>query len=54
MKTLLKKTFYMAIVLLFAASLPSYAQFWSDKKKNQVNQEAIEQARISNLNSAQE
>ena len=44
----------MAIVLLFAASLPSYAQFWSDKKKNQVNQEAIEQARISNLNSAQE
>ncbi len=44
----------MALVLLFAASLPLCAQFRSDKKKNQVNQEAIEQARISNLNSAQE
>lgn len=44
----------MAMVLLFAASLPVRAQFWSDKKKNQVNQEAIEQAKISNLNSAQE
>lgn len=54
MKTLLKRTFCMALVLLFAASLPLCAQFRSDKKKNQVNQEAIEQARISNLNSAQE
>ena len=44
----------MALVLLFVAALPLCAQFRSDKKKNQVNQEAIEQARISNLNSAQE
>ena len=44
----------MTMVLLFAVSLPSYAQFWNYKKKNNVNEEAIEQAKISNLNSAQE
>ena len=42
------------MMLFFAASLPSYAQFWNYKKKNNVNEEAIEQAKISNLNSAQE
>ena len=44
----------MALVLLFAASLPLHAQFWTSKKKSTVNEEAIEQAKISNLNSAQE
>ena len=44
----------MTMMLLIAVSLPSYAQFWNYKKKNNVNEEAIEQARISNLNSAQE
>ena len=42
------------MMLLFAASLPSYAQFWNNKKKSNVNEDAIEQAKISNLNSAQE
>ena len=54
MNTLLKKIFCLAMMLFFAASIPLHAQFWSDKKKNAVNQEVIEQARLSNLNSAQE
>ena len=44
----------MTMILLFAVSVTSYAQFWNYKKKNNVNEEAIEQAKISNLNSAQE
>ena len=46
---------YMALlVLLFmAATHCSYAQVKDDKKKG-LNEEALEQARLSNLNSAQE
>lgn len=46
-------TLLITIMLLFAASVSLCAQNKGDKK-NQVNQEALEQARLSNLNSAQE
>ena len=51
----IKRVMSSLIVMLLSASLPLCAQIRSDKKKNNtVNQEALEQAKLSNLNSAQE
>lgn len=48
------KTVYLllAVVLLFAANVSSFAQIRN--RKNTLNEEALEQARLSNMNSAQE
>lgn len=53
MKRGLVKYFLFAVLLSLAASVSSYAQV-KDKKKNVVDEQALEQERISNLNSAQE
>ncbi len=45
--------YFSALLLLLAVGLTSYAQN-KDRKKNAVDGQAIEQERISNLNSAQE
>ncbi len=47
------KYFLFAVLLLFAAGTDSYAQI-KDKKKNVLDEAAIEQEKLSNLNSAQE
>lgn len=51
MKRSVFRYFVFVVLLLFAADAVSYAQV---KQKNTLNEEALEQARLSNLNSAQE
>ena len=51
MKRSVFRYFVFVVLLLFAADAVSYAQI---KQKNTLNEEALEQARLSNLNSAQE
>lgn len=54
MKARMAKILYLTFVLLFSAVLPLCAQNNGDKKKKGVNEQALEQARLSNLNTAQE
>lgn len=51
MKRSVFRYFVFVVLLLFAADAVSYAQI---KQKNTLNEETLEQARLSNLNSAQE
>ncbi len=54
MKVLAIRAISLFLVMLFSATLPLCAQIKGEKKKNTLNEAAIEQARLSNLNSAQE
>ena len=54
MRAILKKLYCIVAVLLVAASMPLFAQVKTEEKNNNAAEEAIEEARLSNLNSAQE